>query len=684
MAIGRNILSALGGMLNRGPDQEDPTLTPEERERRRRLMRSTQRQFGQGLPQRTPVEGDLKLSPGGVERASERSRQKGMRQLEQFDAKVADQRALDEQRREDDRAAREAQETAQRNIDRRRGIREGAEDARSKARRSQEARMSRQNLTDAQSGARSDFADMESEDRILEGIMQDRAEVQAQEQADQDLIDANRQESQQRRAEDEFGKDVRHHYDTIARMGSNRRSKEAIKDIQQMSDEAISSLDRASKRKRMERLEGVAQERSADALSQPIGELDLSKIASTKQFAEPELPPEDVKSPYEPSGKGTQDNPYVIEETVVEADAPDEEEQEEKQGLLGRLGGMVKGNPELFAQIAQLGGGLISGMAQDKAQRRADATTQDRMARANLIGALTGRTPQVAAERADTGGLFSLDTLGKAIKGGGALAQDEIGRREAQEQLEYDRGIAEEETEYQREQDRLDRKESEEKLEQGWANIEQGGLKGATALKNKAAIMKGSVDVVDSFLDNLENYQKLEEGDSISWRRMLGGLATNFGIVGTTYNPEAQQYTDSRALIVAEVARIINGGGANVSAKEQQMAESVVPDIRIPRDTQAYGIQKLKRLREILSLRVNAINEGINPTSSLYDQIVFDEAEGQETETEPTEEEVAMQGKDLTPEERDLLRRAMANPDDKEVQSAINNNPKLKQAIGQG
>ena len=37
MAI-RNILGALGGMLNRGPDQEDPTLTPEERERRRRLM----------------------------------------------------------------------------------------------------------------------------------------------------------------------------------------------------------------------------------------------------------------------------------------------------------------------------------------------------------------------------------------------------------------------------------------------------------------------------------------------------------------------------------------------------------------------------------------------------------------------------------------------------------------------
>jgi hypothetical protein len=660
MAI-RNILGALGGMLNRGPDQEDPTLTPEERERRRRLMMANRTPFGQKTA--TPLQ-----TGGGLDQTVSR-----MEDAAQEKKLINDARKVAEAREEG------ARRTSKRRFDESR--RDLASD---KSRQEQEARMSRQNLTDAQSGARSDIQDRESKDRILEGIMQDRAEVQAQEQENQALIDANRQESEQRRAEGQFGQDVRRHFGTMSRMGADRENKRLGETLRQGMGRSVDRMKDMADQARMERLEGIAQERSADALSQPTGELDLNRIASTEQFAEPELPPEDVKSPYEPSGKGTQDNPYVIEETVVEGDAPDEEEQEEKQGLLGRLGGMVKSNPELFAQIAQLGGGLISGMAQDKAQRRADATTQDRMARANLIGALTGRTPQVAAERADTGGLFSLDTLGKAIKGGGALAQDEIGRREAQEQLEYDRGIAEEETEYQREQDRLDRKESEEKLEQGWANIEQGGLKGATALKNKAAIMKGSVDVVDSFLDNLENYQKLEEGDSISWRRMLGGLATNFGIVGTTYNPEAQQYTDSRALIVAEVARIINGGGANVSAKEQQMAESVVPDIRIPRDTQAYGIQKLKRLREILSLRVNAINEGINPTSSLYDQIVFDEAEGQETETEPTEAQVAMQGKDLTPDERDLLRRAMANPDDTEVQSAVNNNPKLKKAIGRG
>ena len=670
MAIGRNILGALGGLLDRGPDEDDPTLTPEERELRRRMRMANRTSLSR--PDITPTQTGRggPITQQGLMDVSRRLQGRG----EEF-------RATGEERREDDRKAREAQETAQRNIERRRGIKEGAEDASQAILDQRDKEIRQGNLRDAEGGARSDFQDRESQDRILEGILKGRAEDQAQEQADQGLIDANRQASQQRRAEGQFGQDVSRHFGTMNRMAGDRASGRIGEQVGQGMGRSVDRMRDRADQARMKRLEGITEERSADALSQPTGELDMSKLASTQKFDEPELPQEDPKSPYTPSGQGTEDNPYMIEETVVEADEP---EEEEKQGLLGRLGGMVKGNPELFAQIAQLGGGLVSGMAQDKAQRRADATTQDRMARANLIGALTGRTPQVAAERADTGGFFSLDTLGKAIKGGGALAQDEIGRREAQEQLEYDRGIAEEETEYQRGQDEKDRKESEEKIKQGWATIRQGGEKGATALKTKAATMRGSVDVVNSFLDNLENYQKLEEGDSISWRRLLDGLATNFGIAGTALNPEAQQYTDSRALIVAEVARIINGGGANVSAKEQQMAESVVPNIQIPRDTQAYGIQKLKRLREILSLRVNAINEGINPTSSLYDQIVFDEAEGQESEAESTEEEVAMQGKDLTPDERDLLRRAMANPDDAEVQSAINNNPKLKKAIGQG
>ena len=712
MAIGRNILSALGGMFNRRPDEEDPLagLSPEalagyygarSRNQANNRQRTSYKPY-EYAPSNARIEGDLKLSPGGVERASERSRQKGMRQFEKFDAKVADQRALDEQRREDERAVREAQETAQRNIDRRRSIREGAEDARSKARRSQEARMSRQNLTDAQSGAESDFQDRESRDRILKGIMQDRAKDQAQKQADQALIDANRQESQQRRAEDEFGKDVRHHYDTIARMGSNRRSKEAIKDIQQMSDEAISSLDRASKRKRMERLEGIAQERSADALSQPPGELDLNRLASTEQFAAPELPPEDVKSPYEPSGKGTQDNPYVMEETVITADAPEDaatDDEEEKQGLLGRLGGMVKSNPELFAQIAQLGGGLISGMAQDKAQRRADATTQDRMARANLIGALTGRAPQVAAERADTGGLFSLDTLGKAIKGGGALAQDEIGRREAQEQLDYDRDIAEKETEYQRGQDDI-------KNAQKWAELGSSGSGGAAA-KRLLSEADASLATVADGVRQFEKFFRESGGDEAGlidqFGRVLSGFATNIGFVGMAINPEKQNYQDTRNLLVGEVARMIAGG--RTSDLETRMAESIVPDLTNPRDTGQYGIDKFKNLERLLNLRRDALQRGMG-TENIYQQLhgVFGEKYGLEApgknyefkggeyvkkggadtdqtadETE-TEADIVAVGQNLSSTERDLIRRATLDNDEGALEELLKNK-KLREIV---
>jgi hypothetical protein len=678
MAIGRNILSALGGLLDRGPDEDDPTLTPEERERRRRMRMANRTSLSR--PDITPTQTGRggPITQQGLMDASRRLQGRG----EEF-------RATGEERREDDRKAREAQETAQRNIERRRGIKEGAEDASQAILDQRDKEIRRGNLRDAEGVASSDFQDRESQGRILEGILKGRAEDQAQEQADQDLIDANRQASEQRRAEGQFGQDVRRHFGTMNRMAGDRASGRIGEQVGQGMDRSVDRMRDMADQARMKRLEGITEERSADALSQPTGELDMSKLLSTQKFDEPELPPEDAKSPYEPSGQGTEDNPYMIEETVVEADKP---EEEEKQGLLSRLGGMVKGNPELFAQIAQLGGGLVSGMAQDKAQRRADATTQDRMARANLIGALTGRTPQVAAERADTGGFFSLDTLGKAIKGGGELAQDEIQRREDREQLEYDRDIAEDETEYQREQDKLDRQESAEKINQGWAEIRQGGKTGATALKNKAAIMKGSVDVVNSFLDKLENFQELNEEDMTGgFERVLDGLATNFGFVGSTLNAEAQGYTDSRALIVAEVARIINGGGANVSAKEQEMAESVVPDIRIPRDAGPYGIQKMKRLREILQIRLDAVNEGINATGSIYDRVQTGQtgnAEETEADTpsepEPTEAEVAMQGKDLTPEERALLRRAQKNPDDTEVQSAIENNPKLRKAIGRG
>ena len=118
---------------------------------------------------------------------------------------------------------------------------------------------------------------------------------------------------------------------------------------------------------------------------------------------------------------------------VTQMATPATEEQDQGSNifssLLGQLGQTVKDNPEVAAQLAQLAGNLLSGSAQNRAQRKADAETQRRLGRANMIGAFTGKTPGVQSATADTGGLFSLDTLGKALTGGGQIATGEMERR---------------------------------------------------------------------------------------------------------------------------------------------------------------------------------------------------------------------------------------------------------------
>ena len=119
-------------------------------------------------------------------------------------------------------------------------------------------------------------------------------------------------------------------------------------------------------------------------------------------------------------------------------------------GLLERLGNTgiaraIRDNPELAASGLQLLGGLISNAAQNRAQRRADRTTDQRVARANLISAITGgrARPTVERAQADTGGFMSLDTLGKALQGGGAAVKGELARRVEEEERERKAGLAE-------------------------------------------------------------------------------------------------------------------------------------------------------------------------------------------------------------------------------------------------
>ena len=114
-----------------------------------------------------------------------------------------------------------------------------------------------------------------------------------------------------------------------------------------------------------------------------------------------------------------------------------------QQTLLQRIGNALKDNPELAASGVQLLGGLISNAAQNRAQRRADRATDQRVARANLISAITGgrARPTVERAQADTGGFMSLDTLGKALQGGGAAVKGELSRRVEEAERERKAGL---------------------------------------------------------------------------------------------------------------------------------------------------------------------------------------------------------------------------------------------------
>tara|TARA_R100001163_G_scaffold44369_1_gene33505 strand:- start:186 stop:3293 length:3108 start_codon:yes stop_codon:yes gene_type:complete len=811
MAIGRNILGALGGLFNRRPDEEDPLagLSPEALAGYYAAQAQNQERNTVTPLSPAPLAGGGQMSAeGGIDaalRSAERAR--GLQQDANFDA--MNRRTEDRNRVEDARRVREAREDAERRNAKRRFDNERRDMASDKSRQEQEARMARQNLRDAEGGARSDFQDRESQDRILEGILKGRAEDQAQEQADQDLIDANRQASEQRRAEGQFGKDVSRHFGTMNRMAGDRASGRIGEQIGQGMDRSVDRMRDMADQARMKRLEGIVEERSADALSNmspmvgqgtpslvtdpvlrqrlsrkpQIGSFDLdinrqlnqqfpptpeeaveeelkktSPTASVEPTVEPAVEPDfnedavmtvdsgrrgmpgslsaesiaDVPGasdlemnravgkkmlPSEPntgmrdferegeratesailrgdkdalarkiiedsqpggsaavysdaaneailSGRvspqavneenlrkraeailsqeienetkgmsGSERNTYlrstgldnvgpyearlkkitnnlrspsygtgarlkvepgasgvlkapgftsiedaslnarrglgvdapqnqivgesqnytteqlremaakdkaIMEETldqevvpisqseelgdsfdetettgtasfkgnrnvpfgdisgrndpsvlsaetyydslgpsndpgelgsyrtlgddprtVTDVTTPDMEtpvaEEEKEQSFFGKIGQLIKNNPEVAAQIAQLGGGLISSAAQGKAQRKADAETQRRLARANLTGAFTGRTPAVQAATADTGGLFSLDTLGRAIGGGGKIAQDELTRLEEERQQKVTEDLARLKDAREQEQLELDR-----------------------------------------------------------------------------------------------------------------------------------------------------------------------------------------------------------------------------------
>ena len=113
------------------------------------------------------------------------------------------------------------------------------------------------------------------------------------------------------------------------------------------------------------------------------------------------------------------------------------------QRVGGPIAGFARANPEVAAQIAQAAGGLMSNIASGRAEREAGRETEGRVARANLISALTGgkARPQVTAAQADEGGLLS--RLGQITTAGGRIASGEMERRRAEDVEERGIGLKE-------------------------------------------------------------------------------------------------------------------------------------------------------------------------------------------------------------------------------------------------
>ena len=356
---------------------------------------------------------------------------------------------------------------------------------------------------------------------------------------------------------------------------------------------------------------------------------------------------EEADESFDPSLGRYEEMPIVMEETIVTPN--DENAEEDQQSLLSRIGSLIANNPEAVASGAQLLGGLISNAAQNRAQRRADRTTDQRVARANLISAITGgrARPTVERAQADTGGFLSLDTLGKALQGGGAAVKGELARQVAEDERERRADL---------EKRALDIKDfqaqSLDDFRKGKITTETGPADLSAVERRQVKELAGSIDVLDQFIKDFDNL----EGEEDSFNRMFRGLSTNVPIFGAAFSPKAQKFTDQRSILVGQVAKIINGGASGqISDFEQKLANEAVPDIRKMRDSGAYGRSKLTALKDLFDLRRQAMLRGIDKPlhtmNAFYEITGAERKEGDEGAAEVTPESI-------TGDQRSLLQRA--------------------------
>ena len=366
----------------------------------------------------------------------------------------------------------------------------------------------------------------------------------------------------------------------------------------------------------------------------PAPEMDYDRDIRPDKIAgevpAPDMTFEDNELEFDPTRGRYQERPILMEETVV---TPQPEEVEDKPSFLSRLGGFAKDNPELLAQIAQAGGGLMQDIAQGRAQKAADAKTRGAMAQSNLIGALTGgkSRPAVMREEAEQGGLLA--RLGQAVEAGGRVAGGEMQRRTVEEDREQDVEFQERALGQKDEEIRIKdaAQQADKAYKEAITGIKQlsAGLGGA-ATQKQIKQMQGTLNVIGKFKKDIMGIEGIQG--------VIQGQATRLPLLGKMLSEDAQRYQDQRAMLVGTVAKIINGGGSQVSNFEQQQAEKVVPDLTSPRDVGEFGQAKFTQLEDIINLRIAALRGG--STGSIDTQV----AEMISNPDEPTQIDPADQG----------------------------------------
>jgi hypothetical protein len=366
----------------------------------------------------------------------------------------------------------------------------------------------------------------------------------------------------------------------------------------------------------------------------PAPEMDYDRDIRPDKIAgevpAPDMTFEDNELEFDPTRGRYQERPFLMEETVV---TPQPEEVEDKPSFLSRLGGFAKDNPELLAQIAQAGGGLMQDIAQGRAQKAADAKTRGAMAQSNLIGALTGgkSRPAVMREEAEQGGLLA--RLGQAVEAGGRVAGGEMQRRTVEEDREQDVEFQERALGQKDEEIRIKdaAQQADKAYKEAITGIKQlsAGLGGA-ATQKQIKQMQGTLNVIGKFKKDIMGIEGIQG--------VIQGQATRLPLLGKMLSEDAQRYQDQRAMLVGTVAKIINGGGSQVSNFEQQQAEKVVPDLTSPRDVGEFGQAKFTQLEDIINLRIAALRGG--STGSIDTQV----AEMISDPDEPTQIDPADQG----------------------------------------